>query len=65
VEYRAMQEYTGTFRDTREHSGECLFMQVVQGNTGEYRGIQGNTGEYRANTGCIIRTVLKFALMAA
>ena len=45
VEYRVIQEYAGTFRDPQGQSGECLVMQGIQGNKGEYRGIQGNTGE--------------------
>ena len=40
-----MQEYAGTFRDSQGQLGECLFMQGIQGNTEEYRGIQGNIGE--------------------
>jgi hypothetical protein len=47
VEYSAIQEYAGTFGDTQGQSGECLVMQGIQGNTGEYKGIQEITGEYR------------------
>jgi hypothetical protein len=43
VEYKAMQEYAGTFK-TQGQSGECLFMQGIQGNTGEYREIHENKG---------------------
>ena len=42
-----IQIHTGICRNIRRQSGECLFMQGMQENTGEYRGIQGNTGEYR------------------
>ena len=47
MEYSAIQEYAGTFGDTQGQSGECVVMQGIQGNTGEYRRIQGNTGENR------------------
>ena len=55
VEYRAMQEFAGIFRDTQGQSVECLVMQGIHWNTGEYRRIQENTGEYRGIKGIIVK----------
>jgi hypothetical protein len=50
VEFRAIQEYAGTFRDTQGQSRKYLVMLGIQGitgqeNSGEYSGIQWNTVE--------------------
>ena len=46
MEYRAIQEYAGIFRDNQGNVWPCREYWEIQENTGEYRGIKENTGEY-------------------